>query len=110
VRVLRLRSRIALGDAKSVSADLASEKTPDLVAVKLLADSTQGKDVLAQARKLAEQHGQENLSVQLLVAIVLERVGETEEALGLLSKHQGSLDAYVTPISYTTTTLLYEKR
>jgi len=44
---------------------------------------------------LAEQHGQENLSVQLLVGIVLEKAGETEDALALLSKHQGSLDAYV---------------
>ncbi|KAF2028656.1 hypothetical protein EK21DRAFT_101687 [Setomelanomma holmii] len=93
VRVLQLRSKIALGQAKQVSAELASEKTPDLIAVKLLADYEQGKDVLSQAKKLAEQHGQENLSVQLLVGIILERVGETEEALALLSKHQGSLDA-----------------
>lgn len=78
-----------------MSAELASEKTPDLIAVKLLADSEQGKDVTSQAKKLAEQHGQENLSVQLLVGIVLEKAGETEEALALLSKHQGSLDAYV---------------
>tara|TARA_R110002003_G_scaffold171_3_gene13852 strand:+ start:599 stop:1012 length:414 start_codon:yes stop_codon:yes gene_type:complete len=63
--------------------------------VKLLADYEQGKDVLSQAKKLAEQHGQDNLSVQLLVGIILERAGETEEALALLSKHQGSLDAYV---------------
>jgi hypothetical protein len=93
VRVLKLRSQIALGQAKGVSAELASEKTPDLVAVKLLADYEQGKDVVSQAKKLAEQHGQENLSVQLLVGIVLERAGETEDALALLSKHQGNLDA-----------------
>ncbi|KAF2822197.1 hypothetical protein CC86DRAFT_331047 [Ophiobolus disseminans] len=93
VRVLQLRSKIALGQAKEVSTQLASEKTPDLVAVKLLADSEQGKDVLSPAKKLAEQHGQENLSVQLLVGIILEKAGETEEALALLSKHQGSLDA-----------------
>lgn len=93
VRVLKLRSQIALGQAKTVSAELASEKTPDLLAVKLLADSEQGKDVLSQANKLAEQHGQENLTVQICVGIVLERAGETEAALELLSKHQGSLDA-----------------
>ncbi|CAO2651827.1 Nn.00g001100.m01.CDS01 [Neocucurbitaria sp. VM-36] len=93
VRVLKLRSQIALGQGKSVSAELASEKTPDLVAVKLLADFEQGKDVLQQAKQLAEQHGQENLNVQLCVGIVLERAGETEAALELLSKHQGSLDA-----------------
>ncbi|KAH8722747.1 coatomer epsilon subunit-domain-containing protein [Phaeosphaeriaceae sp. PMI808] len=93
VRVLQLRSKIALGQAQAVSTELASEKTPDLIAVKLLADSQQGKDVLSQAKKLAEQYGQENLSVQLLVGIILEKAGETEEALALLSKHQGSLDA-----------------
>jgi hypothetical protein len=95
VRVLQLRSQIALGQAKDVSSELASEKTPDLVAVKLLADQAQGKDVTSHAKKLAEQHGQENLNVQLLIGIVLEKAGETEEALALLSKHQGSLDAYV---------------
>jgi coatomer protein complex subunit epsilon len=90
-----LRSKIALGQAKDVSSELASEKTPDLVAVKLLADQEQGKDVLSQSKKLAEQHGQENLNVQLLVGMVLEKAGETEDALALLSKHQGSLDVYV---------------
>lgn len=65
------------------------------MAVKLLADYEQGKDVVSQAKKLAEQHGQENLTVQLCVGIILERAGETEAALDVLSKHQGSLDAYV---------------
>jgi coatomer protein complex subunit epsilon len=95
VRVLKLRSQIALGQASSVSSELASEKTPDLIAVKLLADLEQGKDVAGQAKKLAEQYGQENLTVQIVGGIILERVGETEEALALLSKHEGSLDAYV---------------
>ena len=102
IRVLQLRSKIALGQSKDVSAELASEKTPDLFAVKLLADQEQGKDVLSQAKKLAEQHGQEKLSVQLLVGIILEKAGETEEALTLLSKHQGSLDAYVSSRSSQT--------
>lgn len=92
---MKLRSQIALGQAEQVSAELASETTPDLVAVRLLADYEQGKDVVAQAKQLAEQHGQDNLVVQLCVGILLERAGETEAALELLSKHQGSLDAYV---------------
>lgn len=95
VRVLKARSQIALGQAQAVSSELASEKTPDLVAVKLLADLEQGKDVTSAAKKLAEQHGQENLTVQIIGGIILERAGETDEALALLSKHQGSLDAYV---------------
>ncbi|KAJ4404652.1 hypothetical protein N0V91_005802 [Didymella pomorum] len=93
VRVLKARSQIALGQAQSVSTELASEKTPDLTIVKLLADLEQGKDVTSAAKKLAEQHGQENLTVQLIGGIILERAGETEEALALVSKHQGSLDA-----------------
>lgn len=93
VRVLKLRSQIALGQAKAVSTELASEKTPDLLAIKLLADCEQGKDVVAEAKSLAASQGQENLSVQLCTAMVLERAGETEAALDVLSKHQGSLDA-----------------
>jgi coatomer protein complex subunit epsilon len=65
--------------------------------VKLLADYEQGKDVVIQAKKLAEQHGQDNLTVQLCAGMVLERAGDTEGALEVLSKHQGSLDAYVHP-------------
>ena len=98
VRVLQLRSQIALGQAQAVSNELASEKTPDLIAVKLLADYEQSKDVVSQAKKLAEQHGQDNLTVQLCVGMILERAGETEAALNVLSKHQGSLDAYVMQI------------
>ncbi|KAJ8119119.1 hypothetical protein OPT61_g7 [Boeremia exigua] len=93
VRVLKARSQIALGQAQAVSSELASEKTPDLIAVKLLADLEQGKDVTDAAKKLAAQHGQDNLTVQVIGGIILERAGETEEALALLSKHQGSLDA-----------------
>jgi coatomer protein complex subunit epsilon len=96
-RILKYRSKIALGQSKEVAAELSSEKTPDLVAVKLLAEYENGKDVVETAKKLAAQHGQENLAVQLCVGIVLDRAGETEAALELLSKHQGSLDAYVGP-------------
>jgi coatomer protein complex subunit epsilon len=95
VRVLKLRSQIALGQTKEVISALSSEKTPDLVAVRLLAEYEEGKDVIEQIGKLVEQHGQENLTVQLVAGIIYERVGETEKALDVLSKHQGSLDAYV---------------
>lgn len=93
VRVLKARSQIAIGQAQAVSSELANEKAPELAAVKLLADLEQSKDVTEAARKLAAQHGQENLTVQIIGGIILERAGETEEALALLSKHQGSLDA-----------------
>jgi hypothetical protein len=52
--------------------------------------------------KLVEQHGQNNLTVQLVGGIVFERVGDTERALEVLSKHEGSLDAYVPPSSHST--------
>lgn len=93
VSVLQLRSQIALGQAKEVASTLAKESTPDLVAVRLLAEYESGKDVLEDVKKLAEKAGQENLTVQLVAGIILERAGETEEALSVLSKHQGSLDA-----------------
>jgi coatomer protein complex subunit epsilon len=98
VRVLQLRSQIALGQAKEVASSLAKESTPDLVAIRLLAEYETGKDVLADVKKLAEKSGQDNLTVQLVAGTIFERVGETEEALSVLSKHQGSLDAYVESI------------
>ena len=36
----------------------------------------------------------ENTTVQLLGGTVLQAAGNTEEALSLLSKHQGNLEAY----------------
>ncbi|PVI04712.1 hypothetical protein DM02DRAFT_611326 [Periconia macrospinosa] len=92
-RVLKLRSQIALGQAKEVASSLAKETTPDLVAVRLLAEYEGGKDVVNDVKKLVEKEGQGNLTVQLVGGIVLEREGETEEALEVLSKHEGSLDA-----------------
>lgn len=93
VRVLQLRSQIALGQAKEVTSSLAKESTPDLVAIRLLAEYETGKDVLADVKSLVEKQGQDNLTVQLVAGIILDRAGETEEALSVLSKHQGSLDA-----------------
>ncbi|KAF2201645.1 hypothetical protein GQ43DRAFT_440392 [Delitschia confertaspora ATCC 74209] len=92
-RVLKLRSLIALGRTKEVITELSGEKTPDLVAVRLLAEYEEGNDVVDQARKLVERHGSDNLTVQLCGGMILSRAGEVEEALALLSKHQGSLDA-----------------
>lgn len=76
---------------KEVSSEAKS--SPDLAAVKLLAEADQGKDVLEETRKLVREQGQENLSVQLLGGTVLARAAEYEEALQVLGLHQGSLDA-----------------
>lgn len=67
--------------------------------MRLLAESESGKDVTSDVKALVEKEGQENLTVQLCAGIVLEKAGETEEALAVLSKHQGSLDAYVVALS-----------
>lgn len=93
VRVLQLRSQIALGQTQEVISALAGEKTPDLVAIRLLAEFQEGKDVLEPIGQLVQQHGQDNLTVQLVAGIILERSGETDKALEVLSKHDGSLDA-----------------
>lgn len=95
VRILQLRSQIGLGQAKEVASSLAKETIPDLIAVRLLAEYESGKEVVDEVKKLVEKEGQDNLTVQLVAGIILDRAGETEEALNVLSKHQGSLDAYV---------------
>ncbi|RWA07982.1 hypothetical protein EKO27_g7128 [Xylaria grammica] len=76
-RVLVLRARIALGQAEDVLADSALGQTDDA----------------AQAiEELAESAG-DNQTVQVLGGIVLQAAGKSDEALALLSKHSGSLDA-----------------
>ncbi|EOD43290.1 putative coatomer subunit epsilon protein [Neofusicoccum parvum UCRNP2] len=95
VRVLKLRARLALGQYDAVAAEAAAEPgVPDLQAAGALAAYLQSGDdkAVATAQKLAAEQG-DNLSVQLLAGSVLANAGLTEEALALLAKHQGSLDA-----------------
>lgn len=49
---------------------------------------------MSKAQELAKKEG-DNLTVQLLCGTVLADAGLAEDALSLLAKHQGSLDAYV---------------
>lgn len=49
---------------------------------------------MVKAQELAKNEG-DNLTVQVLCGSVLADAGLVEEALALLAKHQGSLDAYV---------------
>ena len=93
-RILKLRARIALGQTDDVLAEIKDEDEPDLAAVKALAQQTSGKD--QEALKLAEDlaaNYPENATVQVLVGTVLQAQGKSEEALSLLEKHQGNLDA-----------------
>jgi len=93
-RILQLRSKIALGQAKAVLSETKGKSTPEISAVRALAEYTGGNKTngLAQAEKLAESES-ENATVQVLAGTVLAAEGKVEEALLLLGKHQGSLEA-----------------
>ncbi|KAL0254553.1 hypothetical protein SLS55_010030 [Diplodia seriata] len=95
-QVLKLRARLALGEHDAVAAEAAaSPGVPDLQAAGALAASLKNhadEKAVATAQELAASAG-DNLSVQLLAGTVLANAGLTEEALALLAKHQGSLDA-----------------
>ncbi|KAK1976575.1 coatomer epsilon subunit [Colletotrichum cereale] len=93
-RVLVLRARIALGQAKDVLAEVQGEKGPEMVALGALAESALGKtdSAVKTIEKLAASEG-ENTTVQIVGGTVLQAAGKSEEALALLSQHQGSLDA-----------------
>ena len=95
-RVLQLRAQIAVGQANEVLASIGKEgNAPDFAAVKVFAQYSSGNTSKAatEIEKLVEVES-ENTTVQLLGGTVLQAAGKTEEALSLLSKHQGSLEAY----------------
>ena len=90
-RILSLRAQIALGQAEDVLADLQGEDEPDLMAGAALAELKAGNE--SKALKIAEKLAQENSdngSVQVLCGTVLQALGKSEEALALLSQHQGN--------------------
>ncbi|KAJ9665339.1 hypothetical protein H2201_004631 [Coniosporium apollinis] len=96
-RILKLRAKIALGQYSQVLAETKSQpNNPDLAALHCLAsylqNSSNSDAPVSSARNLAEKHG-DNLTVQLCCGTVLANAGANEEALALLAKHQGSLDA-----------------
>lgn len=99
-RVLQLRSRVALGQARAVLDEVAGEaqKQPELAAVAALADlglGNAGPAVEAVERLLADagDAAGENAIVQVLGGTVLAAGGKADEALALLGRHQGNLDA-----------------
>ncbi|RAL17135.1 putative Coatomer subunit epsilon [Aspergillus homomorphus CBS 101889] len=94
--ILQLRAQIALGQSDAVLADVAggADDTPDLAAVKALAQHTTGdiESAYTLAQDLAENYP-DNSTVQVLAGTVLQAQGHSEEALALLTKHQGNLEA-----------------
>ncbi|KAH6609609.1 tetratricopeptide repeat-containing [Trichoderma cornu-damae] len=93
-RVLQLRARIALGQAEDVLADIKGEAVPDIEAVGALAEYTLGRtdSALRTIEKLSSSAA-DNVTVLVVGSTVLQAAGKSEEALALLSRHQGSLDA-----------------
>ncbi|KAM3462074.1 hypothetical protein BB8028_0001g06800 [Beauveria bassiana] len=93
-RLLVLRARIALGQAQEVFADIKGASEPELQAVSALAQQALGKTdaAVSVVEKLAASHA-DNVAVQIVGGTVLQAAGKSEEALALLSQHQGSLDA-----------------
>ncbi|KAL3491778.1 coatomer epsilon subunit-domain-containing protein [Aspergillus germanicus] len=94
-RILQLRSRIAVGETDQVLADVeGEEETPELAAVKALAQYTAGDadGALQLVQDLVENYP-DNASVQVLGGTVLQALGKSEEALAVLTKHQGNLEA-----------------
>ena len=94
-RVLQLRAQIASGQADDALADVDGEdEVPDLAAVKALAQHATGDTfgALKQIEDLAIGFS-DNATVQILGGTVLQLSGKSEDALALLSKHSGSLEA-----------------
>jgi coatomer protein complex subunit epsilon len=93
-RILSLRAQIALGHAEDVIADVQGESEASLQAVGALAQYASGdvEGAVETAESLATEHA-EDKDVQVVCGTVLQAAGKTEEALALLSQHQGNLEA-----------------
>lgn len=95
-RVLKLRAQIANGDAKGAISSIKKESAPDFAAVKAFAQYSL-RDTSTATKQIEQlvESSSENATVQILGGIVLQADGRTAEALSLLSKHQGNLEACV---------------
>ncbi|TKA36139.1 hypothetical protein B0A54_13078 [Friedmanniomyces endolithicus] len=97
VQILQYRAQCALRQYDEVIGSISDSDarfTPDLAAVRTYASYLQKPSASAvqEAERLAEKEG-DNLSVQLLCGTILARAEKAEQALQLLAKHTGSLDA-----------------
>lgn len=93
-RVLVLRARLALGETMSVLTELKGAAEPALQAVAALGllQARQVDKAVGLAESLAAA-APEDPAVQVLAGTVLQAAGKPDEALALLSGHQGSLEA-----------------
>jgi coatomer protein complex subunit epsilon len=94
--LLQLRARLAAGQYDEALSEVKGKSDPDLAAVAVAAEyfkkPSERSPAIQKAKKLAETKG-DNMNVQILCGTVLANAGETDEALALLAKHQGALDA-----------------
>jgi len=91
-RILALRAKVTLGEAEEVLLELQGEpEGPEIKAIKAYAEYAVGNTsgALKKAEELAASSG-DNATVQVLAGTVLQNEGKTEEALALLSQHQGN--------------------
>lgn len=90
-RVLVLRARLALGQAEDVLADVKGESDPALEALGALAELSLGKvdSAVKTVEKLAASSA-DNTTVLIVGGTVLQAAGKSDEALALLTQHQGS--------------------
>lgn len=91
-RTLALRAKVTLGEAEEVLLELQGEpEGPEIKAIKAYAEYAVGNTsgALKKAEELAASSG-DNATVQVLAGTVLQNEGKTEEALALLSQHQGN--------------------
>ncbi|KAF5231934.1 hypothetical protein FAUST_8981 [Fusarium austroamericanum] len=94
VRVLVLRARLALGQAEDVLDEVKGESEPEFQALGALAELNLGKtDSAVQTIEKLVSLAADNTTVQVIGGTVLQAAGKSEEALALLTQHQGSLDA-----------------
>ena len=95
-QVYKYRARIALGEAEEVSAELEREDSPELAAVRALAEYTTGNTSTAVtdiAKVISSSPS--NGTVQVIGGIILHLEGKSDDGVALLSKHQGNLEAWV---------------
>ena len=77
-----------------MEAELDGEDTPELAAVKALAQYKTGSAAEAtQAISELVAAASDNATVQIIGGIILHLDGKSDDAVALLSKHQGSLEA-----------------
>ncbi|KAK5071947.1 hypothetical protein LTS08_000956 [Lithohypha guttulata] len=87
-QTLKYRAQIALGQTSQVVSALSRSRDPGSRALVALA-----KNDLSTAQSLAEGSDNEDPTVQICAGTILANNGEYTQAVEVLSKHQGSLEA-----------------